>query len=73
MTTRDEHLAWCKQRALEYVAHGDLPGAWTSFASDMGKHDETRGHHALRLGAMMMLNGHLDTAYDMGKFIKDFT
>src|SRR5262249_18844099 len=37
MTTREEHLAWCKQRALEYVEHGDLQGALTSMGSDLTK------------------------------------
>jgi len=28
--TRDEHLKWCKERALEYVDAGDLQQALTS-------------------------------------------
>lgn len=40
--TREEHLAWCKKRALEYLDHGDIQGAFSSFASDMGKHPETK-------------------------------
>jgi hypothetical protein len=28
--TRDEHLAWCKRRALEYVGAGDLTHAVAS-------------------------------------------
>lgn len=39
--TRAEHLAWCKQRALEYVDRGDLQNALASMASDMSKHPET--------------------------------
>lgn len=38
---RAEHLAWCKQRAHEYVALGDLGGAMASMISDLGKHEET--------------------------------
>ncbi len=41
--TRDEHMNWCKERALEYVENGDLPSAITSMLSDLGKHEETRG------------------------------
>ncbi len=41
MTTRAEHLAWCKERALEYVERGDLVNAMASFASDMRKHRDT--------------------------------
>lgn len=41
--TRDEHMAWCKKRALEYFDAGDLNNAVTSMLSDLSKHDETRG------------------------------
>lgn len=40
--TREEHLAWCKQRAHEYLDRGDLPNAVTSMMSDMSKHEETK-------------------------------
>jgi hypothetical protein len=33
--TRDEHLAWCKRRALGYVDAGDLTHAVASMASDL--------------------------------------
>ena len=39
--SRGEHLAWCKQRALEYVDRGDLQNALASMGSDMRKHPET--------------------------------
>jgi hypothetical protein len=39
--TRDDHLAWCKQRAVEYLDSGDLANALGSFKSDLGKHPET--------------------------------
>jgi hypothetical protein len=39
--TREEHLAWCKQRALEYVDRGELLNAVTSMLNDLGKHPET--------------------------------
>lgn len=35
--TRDEHLAWCKSRALEILAGGDEQGAIASMISDLGK------------------------------------
>lgn len=41
--TRDEHMAWCKKRALEYLDAGDLNNAVTSMLSDLGKHPETAG------------------------------
>lgn len=40
--TRAEHLAWCKERALEYADAGDKASCMASMASDLGKHDETR-------------------------------
>jgi hypothetical protein len=39
--SRTEHLAWCKQRALEYVDRGDLADALASMASDVRKHPGT--------------------------------
>jgi hypothetical protein len=41
--TRIEHLAWCKQRALEYLDRGDLTNALSSMMSDMRKHPENAG------------------------------
>jgi hypothetical protein len=40
MTTRDEHLEWCKQRARQYLDEGDLLNAVTSMGSDLNKHPE---------------------------------
>ena len=39
--TRNEHLAWCKKRAHEYLDRGDIPNAITSMLSDLSKHEET--------------------------------
>jgi hypothetical protein len=38
--TRDEHVAWAKQRALEYLTRGDLNNALASMISDLRKHPE---------------------------------
>lgn len=70
--TRDEHLAWCKARALEYVDRGNLDAAWTSMLSDLGKHPETRGHAAIELGSMMMFTGNLNQPQQMRDFIEGF-
>ena len=35
--SRDEHLAWCKSRALEILDRGDRAGAVASMVSDLGK------------------------------------
>ena len=41
--TRDEHLSWCKQRALEYLNRGDITNAVASMGSDLMKHEDFRG------------------------------
>jgi len=67
--TRADHLAWCKERALEYVDQGDLSNAFASLISDLRKHPETESHAAAELGMMLMMSGHLNTAKDMRDFI----
>jgi len=42
MRSREEHLQWCKDRALEYWRAGDLVSATASMASDLDKHPETK-------------------------------
>jgi len=69
---REEHLEFCKKRALEYVDSGDLQNAFASFQSDMLNHPETCDHIALELGTMLMINGHLDTPIQMRDWIVGF-
>jgi hypothetical protein len=59
---RDEHLAWCKQRALEYVKEGDLTDAVASMISDLGKHPGTAmpGSPVFMLGLMEANAGDAD-------------
>jgi len=70
--TREEHLKWCKQRALEYVDMGDLNQAWASMTSDLNKHPETTNHNSIELGFVMILAGHLSSSDEMRKFILGF-
>lgn len=70
--TRSKHLQWCKDRAGEYLDRNDIPQAWASFASDMGKHSETRGHGALELGRMHCLGGLWKNPEDCRRFIDGF-
>jgi hypothetical protein len=70
--TRDEHMAWCKRRALEYVDMGDLDQAFASMASDVRKHPETADHPGVMLGMMMRVSGQLGTANAMRDFINGF-
>ena len=58
MRTREEHLAWAKERAVEYLDAGDLLNAVTSMGSDLDKHPELRCNPSLLLvGAMYAQNG----------------
>ena len=70
--TRQEHLEWCKKRALEYCDANDLQQAFASMASDLNKHEETAGHVGIQLGMIQLINGFLTTAEAMRKFINGF-
>ena len=70
--TRDEHLQWCKDRALEYCNSGDTQQAYASMTSDLGKHEGTAGHSAIELGMMLLMGGKLGTPEEMRKFINGF-
>lgn len=72
LDSRAVHLAWCKERALEYVDAGDLQNAYASMASDLNKHPETAGHIGIGLGMMQMIGGHLSTPDAMRHFIEGF-
>lgn len=70
--SREAHLNWCKQRALEYCRAGDLQNALASMGSDLGKHPKTAGHLGISLGLQMMMAGQLSTPAEMEKFILGF-
>ncbi len=67
--TREEHLDWCKQRAREYLKHGDVPNAVTSMMSDMSKHPETAIHPALSMLGLMAAQGGIE---DARRYIEGF-
>ena len=69
---RQEHVAWCKERALVYLDSGDVSEVYASMASDLGKHDETADHPATMIGMQLMLIGKLSTAPEMREFILGF-
>lgn len=50
LMNREQHLAWAKERALEYLPKNP-PQAISSFMSDITKHQETASltHHAMRI------------------------
>jgi uncharacterized protein YejL (UPF0352 family) len=69
---RAEHLAWCKQRALQYVDVGDVQNALASMISDLRKHPDTEDHSGMALGMVLAMNGHLSTERQMREFIEGF-
>ena len=70
--TRNEHLEWCKKRALEYVDNDDFKNAFVSMSSDLNKHPETQGHVGIELGMGLMMIGKLNSQSEMRKFIDGF-
>ena len=72
MTTRAEHLDWCKERAREYCDRGDAMNAMNSMFSDLGKHPETAGHKGIDIGLMLMMTGGLRGPTEARKFIDGF-
>jgi hypothetical protein len=70
--TRDEHLDWCKKRALEYAEVGDLNNALISMMSDLGKHDETENHARIHLTAILIMGGFLKTKQKVIDHINGF-
>jgi Tfp pilus assembly protein PilF len=60
---RDEHLAWCRERALEYLNRGDYQNAVTSMLSDLAKHREWADSPVLSTMALLyMVSPTIDTA-----------
>lgn len=71
-TTREEHLAWCKQRALELLNDKKILDAYNSMQSDMSKHSETRDHIGLELGTQLQGAGWMQTDRDVRHWITGF-
>ncbi len=69
--TRDEHLAWCKQRALAYLPSNPKE-AFSSMVSDLGKHDDLAKHIGLELGLMLLMTGHLSHPDEMRRWVEGF-
>ncbi len=73
LVRREEHLQFCKDRALKILEDGGKPDdAWASFLSDMNNDDTTRNHSALELGMMLIMGGHLSTSAAMKKHIEEY-
>lgn len=71
---RQEHLQWCKDRAMQYVRAGDLQQGFTSMCSDVTKHNETAITHKStnELGMRLLMAGQLETAEAMTKWIQGY-
>ncbi len=69
---REQHLQWAKDRAIEILRTMDNASAWTSFVSDMGKHEKLKDHKALDMGMMMLIGGMWQSESDCEKFILGF-
>jgi hypothetical protein len=71
LMTRDEHLAWAKRRALEYLDAADLLNAFTSMGSDLDKHPELRtiGQVMFPLGMLHVQN---HDARELRRWIEGF-
>lgn len=69
-TTRAKHLRWAKDRALAYL--NDPAQALASFASDLGKHDDTRPAAGVvgELGMMLLMSGNLERPDQVCDFIE---
>ena len=70
--TREEHLQWARDRALEYADQGDVANAIASLQSDLGKHPETVGHDGIMLMSMLAMTGKFDRPGELRHFIEGF-
>jgi hypothetical protein len=73
-TGRAQHLAWSKERALEYADRGDTPSAMSSLIQDLGRHPETASSVDVITGLMMPLAmiGEFEKPGELRRFIEGF-
>lgn len=68
---RQQHLQWCKDRALEYLP--DNPSeAVASMMSDLRNHDELANHIGIEMGMMLLMGGHLESVEKVREWIVGF-
>jgi hypothetical protein len=65
-----EHVAWAKHRALEYIDLNDPVNALASLTSDLRKHPDTAEHAGIELGMTLALAGHLHTTAQVREWIE---
>lgn len=71
-STREDHLQWCRDRAMNILAGGDVTGALASMLSDIKKHEETKNHPTIQLGIMLMMTGNLSSKKQAKDLIEGF-
>lgn len=70
--TREEHIAWCKERAIQEMDfYKDPKQAVISMMSDLNKHPETSGTALQALCTMQLMKTNL-TRQEVIKFIDGF-
>lgn len=69
---RQQHLEWCKKRAREYLAKGDVTNAIASMMSDLRKHPETESSAGGILGMLGMQTVISGDVSDARRFIEGF-
>jgi hypothetical protein len=67
----DEHMTWCKQRALAYLPH-DPKNAFYSIMSDVRKHPETNVPFIIGLVTAYMIGGDKNDPVAVREFIEGF-
>jgi hypothetical protein len=68
--TQDEHLVWCKQRALEYLARGEVQNAIASMMSDYNQHPDCKMNPILQ--SVGLLAAMHDDVHAARRFIEGF-
>ena len=70
--TREQHMEWCKGRALEYLDKGDVANAIASMLSDLAKHPETRLSSNSPLPMLGMMTAARGDSRGARRFIEGF-
>jgi hypothetical protein len=73
-STRSDHLAWAKDRALRELdgTEEGRASAMASIGQDLQGNPETKDHDGIVLMFMLAMNGHLDTDAKLREFVNGF-
>lgn len=70
--TREEHLAWAKERTIAELDAGSPSNAFASMVSDLGKHAELTEHIGIELGMRQIAASLMSTPDQYRKWINGF-